>query len=65
MGIVLWRMIRTFMRLLGGSGRRSAEDILRDHRPSSPPLDKIEDAEFEDITPPKTPEDNTPKPDQQ
>lgn len=54
MGIVLWRMVRTLMRLLGGGGRRrAAEDILRDQPGSTPPLDKIEDAEFEDITPPK------------
>jgi len=63
MGIVLWRMIRTLMRLLGGGNRRSSDDILRDHPSSPPPLDHIEDAEFEDITPPEPPKDDTPRPD--
>jgi len=66
MGIVLWRMVRTLMRLLGsGGGRRKAEDILGDRPGAQPPLDKIEDAEFEDITPPKDQSTDTPRPDHQ
>ena len=62
MAIVLWRMVRTLMRLLGGGGRaRSAEDILRDMPSSTPSFDKMEEADFEDVTPPKTPQDAPPK----
>jgi len=62
MAVVLWRMVRTLMKLLGtGKRTRSTEDILRDMQSSTASFDKMEEADFEDITPPKTPQDTPPK----
>lgn len=63
-GVILWRMVRLGMRILGGGGLRGG---VSPHGPGpsrkhSPDYKEIQDAEFEDITGKEPPKNPPPKP---
>jgi hypothetical protein len=51
-GFFVWRIIRLAMRLLGGGVQSGGQPRTPDRSPEMPELKNIEDAEFEDLTPP-------------
>ncbi|MCK5573070.1 MAG: hypothetical protein KAJ12_09930, partial [Bacteroidetes bacterium] len=56
MGSILWRIIRTTMRLLSGRSRPNIDDLREKYRSKNPKqqFKDVQDADFEDITPKDT-----------
>lgn len=61
LGLILWRIVRVGLRMFQGSREEKSGRVYTS--PSEPPIrshdfesGEIQDAKFEDITPPKNPE---------